>query len=89
MEVKCDVYIQELYIYIYGYMEKTEMYNVTLSQEKKGETSLYREIIKTSNPSPGPNKRAGQHVYTEVTETSDVTLQQCTIRKNVSIQRDK
>jgi hypothetical protein len=39
MVVKCDVYIQALYIYIYiyiyGYMEKTEMYNVTLSQVKQ------------------------------------------------------
>ena len=33
MVVKCDVYIQALYIY--GYMEKTQMYNVTLNQVKE------------------------------------------------------
>jgi len=33
-------------------------------------------------------KREGHHVHTEVTETSNVTLQQCKIRKNVSTERD-
>ena len=32
MVVKCNVYIEALYKY--GYMEKTEMYNVTVSQVK-------------------------------------------------------
>jgi hypothetical protein len=35
MVVNFDVYIQALYIY--GYMEKTEMFNVTLSQVNKRE----------------------------------------------------
>jgi len=42
---------------------------------------------KKSNPRPGPNKREGRD-YMELTETSYVTLQQCKLRKNVSIQRD-
>jgi hypothetical protein len=41
MAVKCDVYIQALYIYIYiyiyGYMEKTEMYTIALSEVKERE----------------------------------------------------
>jgi len=35
MVVKCDDYIEALYKY--GYMEKTEMYNVTLSRVKERE----------------------------------------------------
>jgi hypothetical protein len=35
MVVMCDVYIQALYKY--GYMEKTETYNITLSQVKERE----------------------------------------------------
>ena len=35
MVVKCDVYTKALYIY--GYMEKTEMYNVTVNQVKERE----------------------------------------------------
>jgi len=45
-------------------------------------------MIKTSNPNPGTKTREGQYVYTKVTETSNVTLHQCKIRKNVSIKRN-
>jgi hypothetical protein len=89
MVVKCNMYIQTLCvcmyiyisIYIYRYMGKTTLYKVTMSQIRERENILYREITKTSNPSPQSNKRKGQHIYAEVTETSNVTLQQWKIRK--------
>jgi hypothetical protein len=64
--VKCDVYVQAPYIhtYIYGYIERTEMYNVILVEVKERKnTFMQRDDQKRPTQAQDQKKRGTTCLY--------------------------